>query len=113
MLLNRGATAVLIKGGHAPPAQQADVVVDVLFTRSHTRAFTSKRLKARHTLGPAGWHGTGCTLSAAITAGLARGLSLDDAIEQAIAYVHTAIVRAPGLGAGHGPLHHLHPFDPA
>ncbi|MDP2339661.1 MAG: bifunctional hydroxymethylpyrimidine kinase/phosphomethylpyrimidine kinase [Deltaproteobacteria bacterium] len=101
VLLDRGARAVLIKGGHA----SGDDVVDMLFTRGQTRLFSSKRLKTRHT------HGTGCTLSAAITALLAFGLSLDDAIEQAIAYVHTAIARAPGFGAGHGPLHHLHPFD--
>ena len=101
VLLDRGAAAVLIKGGHG----HGDDVVDLLITRTHTRTFRSRRLKTRHT------HGTGCTLSAAIAARLAQGLSLDDAVDGAIAYVHAAIVFAPGLGKGHGPLHHLHPFD--
>ncbi len=102
LLLKRGARAVLVKGGHGT----SDVVVDLLVTPDGSRRFESPRLRSRHT------HGTGCTLSAAIAARLALGQGLDDAVEGAIAYVHTAIARAPGLGAGDGPLHHLHPFDP-
>ena len=102
VLLDRGAKAVLVKGGHG----DGDDVVDLLVTAAGQRSFKSKRLQTRHT------HGTGCTLSAAIAARLAQGSSLDDAVAAALAYVHTAIERAPGLGAGHGPLHHLHPFDP-
>ena len=101
VLLDKGAAAVLVKGGHA----DGDDVVDLLVTRSYSRRFVSKRLKTPHT------HGTGCTVSAAITAGLARGQTLDDAVAAALAYVHTAIERAPGLGAGQGPLHHWHCFD--
>ena len=99
-LLARGARAALVKGGHGA----GDVVVDVLVTAAGVRRFSSPRLATRHT------HGTGCTLSAAVAALLARGRSLEEAVEQAIAYVHAAIASAPGLGAGHGPLHHLHPF---
>jgi len=51
-------------------------------------------------------HGTGCTLSAAITAGLALGRPLEAAVAEALEYVHRAIVAAPGLGGGHGPLNH-------
>jgi hydroxymethylpyrimidine/phosphomethylpyrimidine kinase len=99
-LLGRGAGAVLMKGGHA----DADVVTDVLVLPDGVRRFRSTRVRTRHT------HGTGCTLSAAIACLLARGHALPDAVEQGVAYVHEAIVQAPGLGHGHGPLHHLHPL---
>ncbi|HKC80928.1 MAG TPA: bifunctional hydroxymethylpyrimidine kinase/phosphomethylpyrimidine kinase [Gemmatimonadaceae bacterium] len=92
-----GAKAVLIKGGHLA---SADRVVDVLYD-GNVRAFRSQRLDARNT------HGTGCTLSAAITAHLAKGESLHAAVRRAIDYVHNAIATAPGLGSGHGPLNHL------
>ena len=62
--------------------------------------FTHRRLDTRHT------HGTGCTLSSAITALLAVGNELDRAVEQAIDWVHRAIATAPALGGGHGPLNH-------
>jgi hydroxymethylpyrimidine/phosphomethylpyrimidine kinase len=54
-------------------------------------------------------HGTGCTLSAAITAGLALGRGLETAVADALDYVHRAIAAAPGLGGGHGPLNHTVP----
>jgi len=92
-----GAKAVLIKGGHLA---LADRVVDILYD-GNVRAFRSQRLDARNT------HGTGCTLSAAITAQLANGESLHAAVRRAIDYVHNAIATAPGLGSGHGPLNHL------
>jgi hydroxymethylpyrimidine/phosphomethylpyrimidine kinase len=99
-LLDRGARAVLVKGGHG----SGDDVIDVLVTPGGARRFHAPRLATRHT------HGTGCTLSAAIACQLAHGLDLDDAVDAALRYVHEAIAQAPGLGAGHGPLHHLHPF---
>jgi hydroxymethylpyrimidine/phosphomethylpyrimidine kinase len=99
-LLARGARAALVKGGHA----DGDVVVDVLVLPDGVRRVSSTRLATRHT------HGTGCTLSAALACLLGRGTPLPDAVEQAIAYVHEGIAQAPGLGHGHGPLHHLHPF---
>jgi hydroxymethylpyrimidine/phosphomethylpyrimidine kinase len=102
-LLARGAQAALIKGGHA----EGDVVVDVLVRPEGVQRFTSTRHATRHT------HGTGCTLSAAIACLLARGFPLESAVARAVAYVNQAIAQAPGLGAGHGPLHHLHPFYPS
>ena len=92
-----GAQAVLIKGGHL---DTADRVVDILYD-GDVRAFRGKRIDATST------HGTGCTLSAAITAQLANGESLHAAVRRAIDYVHNAIATAPGLGSGHGPLNHL------
>ncbi len=96
-LVARGAKAALVKGGHLP----GDVVVDVLFDGTEFRTWTRPRIPSRHT------HGTGCTLSAAITAALARGACLSDAVDAALEYVRRAITSAPGLGAGHGPLDHF------
>lgn len=102
-LLSAGAASVLVKGGHL----QGDLLTDVLVSCAGTRRFERPRLATRHT------HGTGCTLSAAITAGLALGQPLEAAVEEALAYVHRAIAAAPGLGAGHGPLGHHAAAPPA
>lgn len=96
VLLAMGAQAVLMKGGHVA----GDRVVDVLMTAAGETTFEGERIDTRHT------HGTGCTLASACAAGLARGLRLEDAVAQAWNYVHEAMLRAPGLGAGHGPLDH-------
>ena len=101
-LLDLGAQAVLMKGGHVP----GDRVVDVLMTRFDETRFETGRIDTRHT------HGTGCTLASACAAGLARGMSLDHAVAQARDYVLEAIRRAPGFGAGHGPLDHGWPVRP-
>ncbi|MFL5468929.1 MAG: bifunctional hydroxymethylpyrimidine kinase/phosphomethylpyrimidine kinase, partial [Gemmatimonadaceae bacterium] len=77
-----------------------DRVVDLLYD-GDLRTFRAKRLESTNT------HGTGCTLSAAITAQLAKGESLHAAVRRAIDYVHNAIATAPGLGSGSGPLNHL------
>ena len=92
-----GAQAVLVKGGHL---ESGDRLVDVLYD-GDVRAFRSHRVSTTNT------HGTGCTLSAAITAQLAQGESLHAAIRRSVEYVHNAIATAPGLGSGHGPLNHL------
>jgi hydroxymethylpyrimidine/phosphomethylpyrimidine kinase len=92
-----GAQSVLIKGGHL---KSGDRVVDVLYD-GNVRTFRDQRLETTST------HGTGCTLSAAITAQLAKGESLHAAVRRSIQYVHNAIASAPGLGSGHGPLNHL------
>jgi len=92
-----GVPAVLLKGGHL---QSGDRVVDILYD-GDVRTFRGKRIDTTNT------HGTGCTLSAAITAQLANGESLHGAVRRAIDYVHNAIATAPGLGSGHGPLNHL------
>jgi len=83
-----GARAVLIKGGHMPGD-----ATDVLFDGAAWREFPAPRLETRHT------HGSGCTYSAAIAAGLARGLALADAVARAKAFIHEAIRTNPGWGA--------------
>ena len=95
-LLEAGARAVLVKGGHLSGPR----VVDVLVTGEGETRFESGRIDSRHT------HGTGCTLASAIAARLARGWRLEPAVTAARDYVRGAILHAPGFGAGHGPLHH-------
>ncbi|HZI74352.1 MAG TPA: bifunctional hydroxymethylpyrimidine kinase/phosphomethylpyrimidine kinase, partial [Gemmatimonadales bacterium] len=95
-LLRFGAGAALVKGGHL----SSETIVDVLVTPAGIRRFTHQRIDTSSV------HGTGCTLSAAITAGLALGRSLDDAVEAGLEFVHRAIAEAPGLGGGFGPLNH-------
>ncbi len=92
----KGARAVLVKGGHLP----GDEVVDWLLAPDGDHRFAAPRIETRHT------HGTGCTLASAIACGLAKGLSLKDAVAEARDYVRAAIAAAPGLGQGHGPLGH-------
>ena len=96
VIVERGAGAALIKGGHG----RGDEVVDLLWDGERERVWRSPRIPTTET------HGTGCTLSAAITAGLAAGLALDASIKQGLAFTHAAITSAPGLGAGRGPLDH-------
>ena len=102
-LVKMGAQAALVKGGHL----EAPDLVDVLVTRDGVRRFPHARLPTRST------HGTGCTLSAAVAAGLALGRTLDRAVSDALDFVHRAIVAAPGLGQGHGPLNHFVEATPA
>jgi hydroxymethylpyrimidine/phosphomethylpyrimidine kinase len=96
-LVESGARATLLKGGHLPGAE----MVDVLFDGRELHTFRHSRIDTRST------HGTGCTLSAAVTAQLALGAPLVVAVERAIEFVHAAIATAPGLGRGHGPLNHF------
>lgn len=98
-LLQLGARAVLMKGGHVP----GERLIDVLMTPDGETLFEGERVETRHT------HGTGCTLASACAAGLAKGLPLPIAVAEAWAYVAEAIRRAPGLGGGHGPLDHAWP----
>ena len=95
-LLNLGAPAVLLKGGHLP----GDQIIDLLATRHGIEEFVAPRIASRNT------HGTGCTLASGIAAGLAQGATLRDAVLHARDYVRAAIATAPGFGAGHGPLNH-------
>jgi hydroxymethylpyrimidine/phosphomethylpyrimidine kinase len=95
-LLDMGALAVLVKGGHVP----GDTIIDVLATQSGERFFDGPRIQTTST------HGTGCTLASGIAAGIARGLTLEDAIALSRAWLTEAIRRAPGLGKGHGPVDH-------
>jgi hydroxymethylpyrimidine/phosphomethylpyrimidine kinase len=104
-LLERGAGAALVKGGHI----EGEVLVDVLVLPDAIRRFPHRRVETRST------HGTGCTLSAAITAGLALGRPLEAAVETGVDFVVRAIATAPGLGGGHGPVNHWAelPDDPS
>jgi hydroxymethylpyrimidine/phosphomethylpyrimidine kinase len=95
-LLELGARAVLMKGGHIP----GERVVDLLITPDGETAFEGERIDTRHT------HGTGCTLASACATGLAQGLERVAAVARAWDYVHQAMLHAPGLGKGHGPLDH-------
>ncbi|MBI4542915.1 MAG: bifunctional hydroxymethylpyrimidine kinase/phosphomethylpyrimidine kinase [Gemmatimonadetes bacterium] len=98
-LLRMGARAALVKGGHL----RSDEVTDVLATDRAIRRFPRPRLRTTST------HGTGCTLSSAIAAGLALGRPLEQAVADALDFVHRAIAAAPRLGSGHGPLNHFVP----
>ncbi|MGH7443674.1 MAG: bifunctional hydroxymethylpyrimidine kinase/phosphomethylpyrimidine kinase, partial [Longimicrobiales bacterium] len=89
-LVERGACAALVKGGHLA----GDEVVDVLFDGASLAQWRRPRVPTH-----AG-HGTGCTLSAAIAAGLAHGRILHAAVEEALDFVHRAIEQAPSLGSG-------------
>ncbi|MEN3377440.1 MAG: hydroxymethylpyrimidine/phosphomethylpyrimidine kinase [Hyphomicrobiales bacterium] len=99
-LLALGTKAVLIKGGHASGSE----AVDLLVSREAVARLTAERHDTKNT------HGTGCTLSAAIAAGLARGQRLGEAVSDAKQYVTEAIGCADELavGHGHGPVHHFH-----
>jgi hydroxymethylpyrimidine/phosphomethylpyrimidine kinase len=104
-LVALGARAALVKGGHLA---DATTIVDVLVHNGSARRFTHERIDTTST------HGTGCTLSAAITAGLALDRPLEQAVVDALDFVHRAIAAAPGLGStkGHGPLNHFVPAPP-
>jgi len=99
-LLALGARAVLIKGGHGSSPESVDILVEP----NATARLAAERIDTDNT------HGTGCTLSSAIAAGLAKGLDLADAVRQAKAYVTAAIAASSGLTVGHGagPVHHFH-----
>jgi hydroxymethylpyrimidine/phosphomethylpyrimidine kinase len=99
-LRSLGSDAVLLKGGHL----ESETLIDLLITADHVHAYESPRLNTQST------HGTGCTLASAIATGLAQNLSLHDAVDHARTYVFQAIMTAPGLGNGHGPLNHGHPL---
>jgi hydroxymethylpyrimidine/phosphomethylpyrimidine kinase len=102
-LLKLGARAALVTGGHLA----GDELVDILVAEGgETRCFAHPRVDTTST------HGTGCTLSAAIAAGLAQGRPLQQAVGDAVDFVQRAIAAAPGLGHGHGPLNHFVPAPP-
>jgi len=99
-LLALGARAVLVKGGHAESAEAVDLLIEpTAFTR-----LVADRVATQNT------HGTGCTLSSAIAAGLAKGQDLGASVRAAKDYVTAALAAAHRIkiGAGHGPVHHFH-----
>jgi hydroxymethylpyrimidine/phosphomethylpyrimidine kinase len=99
-LLGLGAQAVLLKGGHLPGEDSPDVLV----SGAGTVWFEGRRINTANT------HGTGCSLSSAIAAELAKGLSLPDAVANARTWLRGAVANADRLevGSGHGPVHHFH-----
>jgi hydroxymethylpyrimidine/phosphomethylpyrimidine kinase len=96
-----GPRAVLIKGGHLT----GDDAIDVLYLDGHVHELSAPRLASTHT------HGTGCTYSAAITARLAIGEKILDAISEAKGWLTEAIQSAPAIGGGIGPVNHHAPVD--
>ena len=93
-----GAKAVLIKGGHLVSG-----ATDLLFAEGRFESYPGRRIQTRHT------HGTGCTYSAAITAELAKGKELTEAVAAAKRFITRAIETNPGLGRGYGPVNHFAP----
>jgi len=101
-LLALGCPAVLIKGGHGEGATS----IDYLVTSEATLALPAPRIATSNT------HGTGCSLSSAVAAGLAKGEGLEAAVRNAKAFISAAIAAADrfSVGHGHGPVHHFHRF---
>ena len=96
-LLESGAKNVLIKGGHL----KSKFVHDIFVNKGEMKIFINKRYKTKNT------HGTGCTLSSAITTFLSCGKPIKKACELGIKYVNSAIITNPKYGKGHGPINHL------
>ena len=97
ILINKGASNVLVKGGHL----KSSFVRDVLINKKEIKIFKNKRINSKNT------HGTGCTLSSAITTYLACGKNINKACELGIKYVNQAIGSKINYGKGHGPINHL------
>lgn len=102
-LLQLGSKAVLIKGGHMKGEKMTHILAEKLDDALDFRTveLTSERIDTPHT------HGTGCALASAIATGIAQGMELEESCARAHVYVHRAILGAPGLGEGHGPLGHM------
>ena len=100
-LIELGANNVLIKGGHL----KFKLVHDIFVNKSEIKIFNSKRYKTKNT------HGTGCTLSSAITTFLSCGKPIKKACELGIKYVNSAIKTNPKYGKGHGPINHLNSMN--
>ncbi|MBR0696205.1 bifunctional hydroxymethylpyrimidine kinase/phosphomethylpyrimidine kinase [Bradyrhizobium lablabi] len=101
-LLAMGCRAVLIKGGHGQGADSTDYLIDC----DRTIALAAPRVATKNT------HGTGCSLSSAIAAGLARGEDMETAARNAKAWITAAIAASDrfAVGHGHGPVHHFHKY---
>ncbi len=100
IILTAGAASVLIKGGHADGSDSVDLLIDP----AGVTDFSAPRVDTNND------HGTGCTLAAAVTASLANGLLLEEAVGNAKAYLQQALIAGKTLtiGGGHGPVHHFH-----
>ena len=96
-----GFPNVLIKGGHLKSKR----VYDIFINKNEIKIFSSKRLNTNNT------HGTGCTLSTAITSFFSCGKPLKKSCELGIKYVNSAILTNPKIGKGHGPINHLNSIE--
>jgi hydroxymethylpyrimidine/phosphomethylpyrimidine kinase len=97
VLISMGAKNVLIKGGHL----KSKIVIDIFVNKKEIKFFSNKKLKTKNT------HGTGCTLSSAITTFFSCGKLLNKSCELGIKYVNQSIKSNPNFGKGHGPINHL------
>ena len=98
-----GCSAVVVKGGHRIGDEVDNIdAIDVLFDGNDFYEYKAPYIDTKHT------HGTGCTFSSAIASNLALGLSVQESVERAKAYINTAIANAPKLGKGNGPTHHFY-----
>ena len=100
-LIKFGAPNVLIKGGHL----KSKKVHDIFLNKNDIKVFSSKRFNTKNT------HGTGCTLSTAITSFFSCGKTLKKSCELGIKYVNSAIITNPKIGKGHGPINHLNSIE--
>ena len=96
-LMDMGVKYVLIKGGHDEDSNES---IDLLYDGNNYQLFTSPRFETKNT------HGTGCTFSAAITAELAKGATIYDAVQTAKSFISAAIKEDLQIGGGHGPTNH-------
>ena len=101
ILMRLGAKNVLIKGGHL----KSRIMQDIFLNKNEISVFKNKKINTKNT------HGTGCTLSSAITAYFACGKTLKKSCEMAIKYVNEAIASRPNYGKGHGPINHLNSIE--
>jgi hydroxymethylpyrimidine/phosphomethylpyrimidine kinase len=99
-IVSMGAQSVVVKGGHF----ESDASTDLFYDGRGFREYPARRIETTST------HGTGCTFSSAIAAGLAKGLDVPGAVALAKSYVTLAIQHAYPVGAGHGPVHHFYRF---
>ena len=100
-LMKYGVPNVLIKGGHF----KSKKVYDIFVNKKEIKIFTNNRLNTKNT------HGTGCTLSTAITSFFSCGKTLKKSCELGIKYVNSAILTNPEIGKGHGPINHLNSIE--
>ena len=100
-LISYGAKNVLVKGGHL----KSKLVEDIFVNRSNIKVFNNIRHKTKNT------HGTGCTLSSAITTFMSCGKPIKKSCELGIKYVNSAILTNPKYGKGHGPINHLYSIE--
>jgi hydroxymethylpyrimidine/phosphomethylpyrimidine kinase len=101
-MMSFGCQAVLLKGGHL----EGPVVSDLLCSSEGIKVFEASRIESRHT------HGTGCTLASAIATGVAQGLTITKSVVRGRAYLREAVLSAPDLGRGIGPMNHAHTVVP-